>query len=505
MLLFCVGIAQAAFDNSHHDMTTYASQAQSCFHCHGRPATVALGSATASLGTVGGVCISRCHSNVNGVITRTATTEPTPSQSIATATAYTPAAVAADYTSVYFDRTHGNNKGMLRDSANAVVALTNAATWPYVSVAGDNNLQCTSCHAVHDSANAPFLWAPLAPTDNATRNGFCDRCHSERATNNMSAALSDGNHPVDFIVNSASAAGRGGNRHPRRINIQGYGTARIFDVTNPAAASMTGAVNSWNMGGHLTSGQNAAQATWTATGTQIMGCYTCHSAHRTPVNAENNLTVIANYDNNATNGGWNPLCVGCHGPSTTWDLDRVEDEVGTTLYGHPVGANTRATGGLYTTSVGNIQFAVATPAWTNGPTGINENNQYGSAGQILCTSCHKVHFGQANSMSIANLGQAAGRAICKQCHNGNGIVNVHDASKGGVNNATTGHNAPNSHHVTHAGAMTVPGTVGKVGDTTTVLNIARPSWANTTTGLGDISGGMDCADCHLYNNTAHNW
>lgn len=511
MLLFCVGVAQAAFDNSHHDMTSYSTSTQSCFHCHGRSATINTASLSAELGAVGGLCLGRCHQNsASGLITGPGVL-PNAGALVDADGAYTTIPTTdvanASYTVVYFTNSHDRLKSALKDRTGAAVNLTagGAATWPYVSASDCTVIQCTSCHAVHDSANAPFLWAPLAASSATTFDGFCDKCHTERATNNLSASA-DGNHPVDFVVNSAVAATRTGGtpvRHGRNIVIQGYTGARIFDVAGPAAAAMTGNANPWQMGGHLTSGVNAAMVNWTGAGsTQQMGCYTCHAAHRTSVKGENNLTVIANANDNAT-GGFNPICVGCHGANTTWAADSTEFAVGTSAWGHPVGANTRTSGSpaLYTSSVGGIRFAVATPVWNDGPAANDEFNQYGAAGQILCSSCHKVHFGNTASMSLVDIAQGT-KSICKSCHTGVGIPNVGDVSKGGAASATNA-NAANSHHVTHAGAVT--NGMGKVGDTNTTLTIDPPSWANATTGLGDLSGGMDCADCHLFNGTAHNW
>ncbi|HEY3490335.1 MAG TPA: hypothetical protein VGK27_09470 [Candidatus Deferrimicrobiaceae bacterium] len=508
MLLFCVGMAQAAFDNSHHDMRTYNAQKEGCFQCHGRSSTFVFSGATDNqFGNVGGLCLARCHAGVSGqtILGPSATLIPSTSVSIDPLT-YNAVANTKTYDVVYFENSHGHLKSALKNAAGATQDLTalttGAQTWPYVGTAA-TTIECTSCHAVHDSANAPFLWAPLAASNATTLDGFCDKCHTERATNNLTANP-DGNHPVDFLVDNTAAAGRNTlTRHARSIVIQGYTGGRIFDVANNfTAAAMTGTANSWASGGHLTSGQNAAMNNWTGgASTQQMGCYTCHAAHRNGgIAGENALTVIQTAD---LNNGWNPLCVGCHGSSTTQAADASEYRVGTTAWGHPVGTSTAVGANGYVSSVGNFNFQIATltPAsWNAGPANNNEYNQLGTTGRVLCTSCHKVHFG--TGMSIANLGQGT-KAICKQCHSGVGIPNEADQSKG--SSVATGANVANSHHVTHAGAIAA-GSVDKVGDTATKLQIALPSWRNTTTGLGDVTvTGMDCADCHTFNNTAHNW
>jgi hypothetical protein len=147
-----------------------------------------------------------------------------------------------------------------------------------------------------------------------------------------------------------------------------------------------------------------------------------------------------------------------------------------------------------------MTFAVTSPVPTNPENG----NGLQTGGRVLCTSCHKVHGG--TGMALANLGQGTGTgtgAICKRCHNGVGIPNLNDASKG--NNVVTGSNAANSHHVTRGTAITMGAGVQQTGEGTVgTLYIKQPSWS-VNGGLGDISGSMDCADCHVFNKTAHNW
>ena len=494
VLLLTAGVSYAAFDNSHHDLRSYAAAKEGCFHCHGRYDASNLGAQANNFGNVGGLCLARCHSGA-GILGASATLQPTPAPSVNPAD-YTAATPAADYSVVYFTRSHGRVKANLTlNGTTTDLATGGASTWPYMG-SGVAEIECTSCHAVHDNANAPFLWAPLASTSASALDGFCDKCHTERATQNLTGAP-NGNHPVDFIIDNVAASTRATNgRHPRRILVQKYGASGnvpIFDIANPAASALVNTGTSWSMGGHLTSGQNAAMVNWTGGGsTQQMGCYTCHAAHRNTVNNENNLVVVENFDA-AT--GWNPLCVGCHGASTTRANDINEWQVGMSAWGHPVGANTDVAAGQYTSSVGNFKFAVATPTYTNPQNG----NQFGNQGEVMCTTCHKVHGG--TGMLVANVGQGT-KAVCKSCHTGVGIPNQNDASKGGT--VTTGHNVANAHHATR-GSFTA-GTVVQANETSSAnLTIVDPSWRNTTTGLGDFATGMDCADCHTFNGTAHNW
>ena len=387
------------------------------------------------------------------------------------------------------------------------------------------NIQCTSCHAVHDNQNGPFLWSALAPAAANGTDGFCDKCHSETGRRGSMGAAPAGNHPVNMLVNQSNAAGRGSKttgdangRRPRRISIQQYSATRVFDVTNQAPNTLintTADASSWHSGGHVISvGTSAVQnttaiAAWDcATSTQVAGCFTCHAAHRTNQNNENNLVNVATLS--PTTVTWNPLCVGCHGAQTTRANDAMEFDAGMTGFGHPVGdctAGTLTGPYNYTTSVGQFTFSVAQFPF-NGSIFAQypqNGNQYGAQGRVLCTSCHKVHGGQ--NMALANLGQnttyAAG-GICKRCHNGTGIINQNDYSKGGTG-VTTGSNAANSHHVTRSTGLSYGAGVqqtneGAVG----TLYIKQPSWA-VSGGAGDLTLNMDCADCHTFNKTAHNW
>jgi hypothetical protein len=500
MLMLAVSISYAAFDNSHHDMRSYATETEGCFHCHGRSDTNALGAQPDNFGNVGGLCLARCHIGGGGILGDINQVVPDTAPSVDTADYTT--STAGDYTAVYFSSSHNRTPGNLKDGTGAAVTWPpSGVNWPYL--ASGTDIECTSCHSVHDNANAPFLWDPLYAA--SAQTGFCDRCHQGRSTQNLTGAP-DGMHPVDFAVDNTAASTRTGNtRNGRRIVIQKYGlasgagTVDVFDVNNVAASALVNTGTSWNMGGHLQSSANAAMVDWTGGGsTQHMGCYTCHSAHRTNVNGENNLVVVLTFD--AANG-WNPLCVGCHGASTSRAADLDEDIVGAeTNYGHPVGSVTAVQGtfttnavNTYNGSLDRFNFGVQDPAYVD-PTAQN-GNQFGTNGELMCMTCHKVHYG--TRMALAQLGQTGTQSVCKQCHNGNGLPNVNDLSKGGAGEPV------NTHHRT-ATSVTV-GTHTPTNESE-ALAISQPTWADTISGIGDIDGkAMDCADCHVFNGTAHNW
>jgi predicted CXXCH cytochrome family protein len=503
LLLLAAFPAGAGIDNSHHDIRQYLPEKDACLVCHARKDTNYYGMMENDLGTYGGQCIFLCHSG-KGILPETPTLVPEPGPAVSTSD-YS-ATQTPDYTVVFFSRSHG------RQPRNLKGANGRQTTWPpptlnWPSVAAGAAIECSSCHSVHDNSYPPFLLAPLA-AEYPAFDGFCDRCHPERATNNLSAPP-DGNHPVDFVVDESQAASRSDfGRFGRRIRIQAYGkadgngTVNVFDVPAPSAKGLNEKSVSWKMGGHLTSGGTAAMTAWNPRGgKQQMGCYTCHSAHRPSTEGERNLTVIKTLEADL---GWNPICVGCHGSATSLKGDREDWNAGMTSWGHPAGTATeRDPSGHYTATLGGFKFSIAAVTFANPQNG----NQFGSNGELLCTTCHRVHFGVPGSRALADIGQR-GKSICKRCHSGIGIPNEADWSKGG--SVTTGHNMPRAHHAT-SGPVRVATAGGSGGHPKTnepsapILRIQMPSWANVTSGLGDITTSMDCPDCHTFNGTAHNW
>ncbi len=507
ILMLSATPAIGGIDNSHHDIRQYLPEKDACLVCHARKDNNYYGVMENDLGTYGGQCVFLCHSG-KGLLPETDTLVPKAGPSV-NMTDYGTSQLP-DYTAVFFTRSHGRWPENLKSGSGRPAPWPPPnITWPAVAVG--TPIECTSCHSVHDNSYPPFLVAPLA-AEYPALDGFCDKCHPERATGNMSGPP-DGNHPVDFIVDNGISAARSENgRHPRRIRIQGYGradgngTVNVFDVPAPAAKALKEKTVSWEMGGHLTSGPTEAMTAWVPRGgRQQMGCYTCHAAHRPNLNGERNLNVVKTID---ADGGWNPICVGCHGNASSLKGDREEWNVGMTPWGHPSGALTaKDKTDTYVTTVGGIRFKINAVSYLSRQAG----NQFGTNGELLCTTCHRVHFGVAGSMGLVDIGQR-GKAICKKCHGGAGLPNENDFSKGGT--VTTGHNAANAHHATTPGPVKVSNNINNATDLHTQLNetsfpvrlnIQMPQWANMTTGLGDITTGMDCADCHIFNGTAHNW
>jgi len=490
MAFALVSPAWAALDLSHHDMpnylTTPANQ-DKCFYCHG---IQDLNDATAirtDYGTVGAFCLTRCH-NAAGLIGAVGAVEPEAPASNGGA-GDTWARPGADYAIVAWTSSHADNTTKAFYGASAA-NLVGTSGFPYATNA---NLQCTSCHSVHDAANAPFAWATLGGS--AAGTNLCERCHGLRATNTLSANP-DGNHPVNFVYDETAALGRSGAtasgvpRNGRTISIDW--TGNVFDV--PVPGTLSTSAQNYATGGHL-----SGLAT-KATSGQTMGCFTCHSAHQ-PGTAANNLTVVTMNDSGLT---FSALCMGCHGSASTWATNATDNSVGANgpeYYGHPYGAgsgyNSLASGvATYPVSVGGFTFTLPYTTVENANT--QNGIQFGTGGTLLCTTCHDVHLGWANSKALADLGQNAGSNICNACHNGSEFLDVTDVGEAGTGEAA------NSHHRTTLQPTAIAADHNPANDAQNLsinLSWMTPVYYNQ----GSLADGLQCADCHQFNGTAHNW
>ena len=508
LCLLLAAPAMAALDLSHHDLPNYntaSTQKDKCFYCHGLKDVNSGAAIAVDFGTVGGFCVARCHSGGSvagaggGII-------PQAPASVSTANAVVRPLASTE--AIKFTQAHGDNT-LKQINGSAVASSVGSSGFPYTTT-GTNKLECTSCHAVHDATNTPFLWSALSA--GAGVDGFCDKCHASRATNKLAAGTNpNGMHPVDFAVNYANALARadavgggGPARNKRTISLDWSAAANgtttgIFDVVTANGTGLNGAQNTgiYQTGGHL-----GNFAKYSGAATDVMGCYTCHSAHQPGISGANNLTVLPLLEPGA-NTGFNPLCTGCHGSAGTWANNMNDNSVGgnsPAYYGHPYGSLTTATiwvpAGVstYTVSVGGFTFTLptATIEAANTQNGI----QFGTNGALLCSSCHDVHDGVANTKSLANLGQGTG-SICNACHDGSELADVQDSAEGGSGEAA------NAHHRTTKTAITAAAYKPTNDLNTLNINLAwvTPGFYNE----GSLADGLQCADCHQFNGTAHNW
>ena len=502
MIVFLASPALGGLDTTHHDIPNYAAAAvtkDKCFFCHGIKDTNSAATLRPTFGDVGAFCVTRCHSGeATSLLGALGAVEPeAPASNGGTGDTWSRG--GADYLIVGLDTSvqvkSGHQRVIARTAADgsAAAAGTAASGFPYTG-GGSLNLECTSCHSVHDAANTPFVWLPLQP---GAQGGLCEKCHTLRSTNTLDADP-DGNHPVNFVYSEADALARSttspnnrsGNfpaRHNRTISIDWSGS--VFDVAVPAVLQ-TQAQN-YPTGGHL--GGLATKATTS----QQMGCYTCHSAHQ-PGDVQNNLVLVDYMDKP---NGWNPICTGCHGSASTWATNPTDNSVGgngTAYYGHPYGSDTDAATlgatSTYNVSVGGFSFTLPTAVVdaANTQYGI----EFGAQGEVMCSSCHDVHLGQANSLAIADLGQGATEAVCNACHDGSELADIQDLGEAGAGEGA------NVHHRTRAAAVAASDNPpNDANDLAINLSWVTVQWWT----MGDLTDGLQCADCHQFNGTAHNW
>jgi len=496
----------AAVNGSHHDLTVFngAGTNEVCFFCHGIPTTVTLAE---EFGNVGQLCVTRCH--IGGGSGGFATgTEPIPNipaygdengNAVSRSGTYDAVKTASGFA-------HGLDRTLLLDAATGsnTVAFTAAAqAWPY---GNDPDMECTTCHNVHNNANTPFLHADLF-TGGPGGESFCEACHTNRGNSWITAEQAPtGEHPVNVtLVLNTNVARTLGGRLGRYIAIDTYQSTNVYDVTTANGTALNAPGTHYITGGK-TAGWNAA-----ANGDRF-SCYTCHSPHMPATTGNSNLILRKNVSTTVAARQWNPLCIGCHGQ--TGGAVNTEQNPGTTAWTHPVGPGApnmvSAAGNVVTfnNSTGTFTFAVnlARIVSYRGP-GSLSGNGVGidtTTFKPRCTSCHDVHGGDNDSMCIADLdgttnGQMAG-AVCYRCHDGVGLADVAD------NTGSAGELA-NVHHRTDPSENITTSAVDADNDT---LTMDPPSWAGVSaTGdrFGDLTDGLQCPDCHfgVSNGTAHNW
>ncbi len=468
LTLFVPVTALADIDGGHHDMSTFLSSGSryTCYACHGIKETAY---ASNGLGTVGNLCYNRCHSgtglpsNPGGFVTPN---QPEKGDLNGASVAYSATSIQV------LGSAHGMTIGLLPspDQTSSI----NATGWPHTT-ANDTNMECTGCHAVHSNTYSPFLNAPLSDTATPA-NAFCIKCHAGGGTaspagsaNTRYLAISaapNGSHPVEISDWSAGAAGRTGNgRHGRTISIKGT----VYDTVSTNGAALNPPTGHYTVGGKL--GNFADHS-----GGGAVGCYTCHSAHMPSQSGNNNL-VIAPVAVNGSNETIDPLCNGCHGPGPTAPSGTSNANPGTTSYYHPANSEVLVSTwdngtkqGVYTVTPG--QFTIPVDLL---------NKRVSGQGIIWCTSCHEydVHGGRTTSMAVATTLMTP-NPMCAGCHT---MAPNTDALG----------SAANSHHA-----------IGNHNYTTGFGTYTNPTWADAK-GYGDLADGLNCHDCHPFNQTAHNW
>lgn len=452
MLLAPVG-AFAGIEGTHHDVTFMTGSAtgfqEVCAYCHAIQNT---GGTLGSYGNVGEFCVKMCHSATSDLKTGGYDeVEPAnPGVFIGdrdTGITYSQVQTGANYDAAALASGHGmDGLQWPNDDLDAYATVANTG-WPNTAT---DTLQCTSCHAVHDSTNPPFL--------NANYDQFCFKCHDSAGTavtGSVAGRFGPGTHPVSYWDGSTTYA------YP---TANAGGDLRTFYVGAEVPTNMnkeisgfnpTSNASSWELGGHLSGGN--------------IGCQSCHAIHHTDAVVTGAALILGN--------SIQSFCYGCHGggPVTTGKPQypaasgNTQENPGESAYYHPV--NKEPSNDFVTLGFNagyNGLLGTRAPAANTDPP--------------YCVSCHAVHGGNNDPNTDADTSDAT-MALR--------IINAADEDF-----CFTCHDSATDHHVT--------GTIGALGY---VIGAGAGQFPATPWGQGeDLTAELDCGDCHTGNNgSAHNW
>ena len=272
---------------------------------------------------------------------------------------------------------------------------------PYVGTAGSpTNIDCTTCHNVHNNDFAPFSMkgAAVGSLDFST---LCKTCHAGRtggtgvAAGNVNGAGSTSTHPTDLAV----------------ANLAGNGVTRF--VTPDARVSRVASIASWGLGGKRVDGTAGA----------AMSCQTCHAVHGDEVAAVvpyEDLLAIPNVGVHAT-GAATTLCTGCHGNPYGGAVATVGS--GTD---HPIDGNggwafyPSTAAGDWASAVGVPSQWVAANHYDSGATGFDPT----ASANVACTSCHDTHGGITATSMLRGPNTVGGGTgdWCFNCHPASTLV-----------------------------------------------------------------------------------
>jgi predicted CXXCH cytochrome family protein len=362
-------------------------------------------------------------------------------------------------TTVLATNSHGFSTATLATKTD--LSAIASGVLPYVLIdpvtgAANTEIQCLSCHDVHNTKKfRPFLEVSI--------DTLCQTCHGTSRDNNAEATTGLTNatstHPAGALFTgdiSGMASALAGGDSP--IVIGAELVSNTLDVNGSVWASLT----AWNSGMELTA-QGAA-------GTGGVTCVTCHNVHfdeddATPDNGSLYLAFISDSkvyqadDGGAASTIANHFCEYCHqgsvvipvGYGTAPGNALTRWNPGGTTFSHP------------NDDVGAMQSVTVDFTWQPG---FESPNVGTGASTLVCTSCHGVHKSwnaganvktKANTPILLNYGTAA--SVCDACH----TVAVMAATTfrhhpvGAGTYATSGNNAGN---VTCIGGDLAPG-VGK--------------------------------------------
>ena len=297
------------------------------------------------------------------------------------------------------DGAHGFTKAQVNQPHSAVLGSAQvedygATTLPYTITGGvTTNIDCTSCHNVHNNNFPPFSMKGAA-VNSLDFSGLCRTCHVGRENgglvgteNSLTIGATEySTHPTDIAI----------------ADIAANGITRF--VTVDPRMSRTATVPLWNLGGKRT---NAL-----AGGT--MSCQTCHAVHgdETSGGHYEDLLAIPNVGVHAT-GAATTLCTGCHGNPYGGATSTVGSGTDHPVDG-AIGEVFYPTGG-WVTPEGIPNAWKAASHFDSGATPFAP----ASSQQPACSSCHDSHGGlPGTSLAYGPAIPAAGGDWCYSCHSG---------------------------------------------------------------------------------------
>ncbi len=411
------------------------------------------------------------------------------------------------------------------DNPYSQVDYTGTSGLPYYTDANDTNIECTTCHDVH---NDPTGGTGFRPFLRADLDDLCSSCHGLRRFEDQAAWTGTTGSTGNWSADDSHYGDGNRMTHPVGDDV----TTDTYDpgdspitLALPFNAARVGTLKGWAMGGHLSSGGGVT-------------CVTCHAVHGVQTDGGVSMTDSAPYPNmlvlsqgsgytdaqsrTVANGGgsWNRLCEACHDGTVnaSYNVSTTNPDPGGTGYGHPVDDMERS--GLQ-----NWVDAADFPAnWPTGDVAL-KNGALTPDPIVVCESCHVAHpnANLARNDNSAAVGftisqyilRTSRTAICGECHGDLNAVNHHPVGTTfdqvgtaagyliNVDSATTGQtlSCVTCHTGTGAHNWSASGAAGL--DT---------NWLPADNGRGDgtraqdqydVALGRTCMDCH-YNLTAAN-
>ncbi len=330
-------------------------------------------------------------------------------------------------------------------------ALNGSNDKPYM---GNANIECTSCHNPHDETLRPFLRPSPAATGRAGVAGFCADCHDRRYKDTILTNVTTNEHPV--YVTYQDNANNGSTDIQPVANLDAN-----LKVAVVGMADNTGPT--WPLGGKFEGALTAAPTL----GTDLIGCGTCHSVHAAPTTTDANarsLYLLA-VDNTGT---YAALCENCHGGRANVAKGAQWAPYSTVGAGsdHPIDLGPEDNGALVAAGYAGT---TAIDRWFNdAPTttkverpGTNVWPQ-GSAGNIICTSCHSAHNSSSDRGRLTRdlfTPAFVGAKFCNACHQAPSPLGHHSNTNNYASSAITcdnchgGSGAHNGFHFTFTDAQ----------------------------------------------------